>query len=641
MSAGRKNIMLGTAGHVDHGKTALVRCLTGCETDRLAEEQRRGLTIELGFAPCTMADERITGIADVPGHVDFIKNMVAAAHGIDVVILVVAADDGVMPQTREHLDILTLMGTARGLVAMTKVDLVEEDLREIVAADIRAFAAGTFLEGKPVCPVSSVTGEGFDAFFDALNAEVDAAPEKDTGGIFRLWVEKSFSIHGHGTVVTGIPTAGAVGVGDRLHLLPGDETARVRKMEVYGRAAETGRAGECVALNLADAGAIERGTVLAGADLFEPVSLCEAKLRMLTAAGRPLKDMAEVHLHVGTAEAAGRAALLEGAPLAPGGTAFAQLRLARPVPAAPGDRFVLRGPGPGGRLTTIGGGRICGISNKKLKRRRPRLLESLRRFDAALDDPAAWLDRHLAAAPATVSARALARAALVREDEAAAALAAMAADGTAVAAGGDRYLHRDVVDAAGGRVRDALAAFHDANPRRGGADPAEIRAALGLDPAVFAAAVAALADGGAVEQRGRLIALPGTGAALNAADRALRDRLERMLADAGYAPPRPDELAAACDCDTARAETILQVLCDEGTAVRLDRKVVMHAGAVQKAARTVRDLFAKNSGFETVAFRDALGVSRKYAVPLLDYFDTIRLTHRSGSRRTPGSAYTT
>ncbi|NBC10676.1 MAG: GTP-binding protein, partial [Planctomycetes bacterium] len=228
--------MLGTAGHVDHGKTALVKLLSGCDTDRLAEEKRRGLTIELGFAPCHMADDRIVGIVDVPGHASFIRNMVAGAHGVDVMILVVAADDSVMPQTREHLDVLTLMGARRGVIALTKIDLVDPELREFAVEEVRDLVRNTFLETAPICPVSSVTGEGFDTFVTALGAEVDACDPAPPRGPFRQWVERSFSVHGRGAVATGIPRAGQVALNARLRVLPGGHRARVRHLEVYGQA---------------------------------------------------------------------------------------------------------------------------------------------------------------------------------------------------------------------------------------------------------------------------------------------------------------------------------------------------------------------------------------------------------------------
>ena len=283
MSAARKNIMLGTAGHVDHGKSALVKLLTGCETDTLAEEKQRGLTIDLGFAPCRLADDRIVGVVDVPGHVDFIRNMVAGAHGVDVVIFVVAADDGIMPQTREHLHILTLMGLRHGLVALTKIDLVEADRCTQVIEDLRRILAGTFLANAPIAPISNITGEGYEGFFDSLNQVVTACEDRSSAGIFRVWVEDVFTIRGPGTVITGIPSSGLVRIGDPLTLLPAGRAGHVRRMQVYGDDATEARAGECVALNLPEFSheEVRRGMVLCASDAVAPVTMAEAELRIL------------------------------------------------------------------------------------------------------------------------------------------------------------------------------------------------------------------------------------------------------------------------------------------------------------------------------------------------------------------------
>ena len=309
----RRNLMLGTAGHVDHGKTALVKLLTGCETDTLAEEKERGLTIDLGFAPCRFADQRVAGIVDVPGHVDFIRNMVAGAQGIDVVILVVAADDGIMPQTREHLQILTLMGLQHGLVALTKTDIVDEARRDAVTADLRRLLQGTFLAQAPICPVSNITGDGYPAFFDALNDVVDACPDRPCSGVFRLWVEDVFAIRGAGTVVTGIPSSGTVRVGDELVLLPGTARARVRRLQVYGAESPDARAGECVALNMPDldVAGVKRGMVLADQFSPAPTLFAEGELHVLDSIRGGIDDLLEVHAHIGTTAVLAKVALLD------------------------------------------------------------------------------------------------------------------------------------------------------------------------------------------------------------------------------------------------------------------------------------------------------------------------------------------
>jgi len=642
MATQHLNITLGTAGHVDHGKTALVKMLTGCDTDRLKAEKDRQLTIELGFAPCRMADERIVGIVDVPGHVDFIRNMVAGAHGVDVVIFIIAADDGVMPQTREHLDILTLMGCERGLVALTKIDLVDDDLRDLVEVEVREFLEGTFLEQAPVCPVSSVTGEGFDTFLKALNAVVASCEPHETHGTFRQWVERTFSLKGIGTVVSGIPSSGEVRVGDRLRVVPGGQAGRVRGLQVYGEDADLGRAGECVAVNLSDlpADAVARGHVLTRGDALDAVTMAEADLAVLPRVPQPLEDYAEVHVHVGTAEAMAHVAILQGRTIAPGESRPVQLRLEAPVAVAPGDRFIVRGSVAGlagGQVTTLGGGRILGTSDVRLRRQRPWTLDHLAARRDALDSPQAWAAVILREAGEPLSREELARRARLQADAVDEALARLREAGTVRDADGGRWLHADVIASAAEAVVQALEAFHADHPLRQGMEEDALRRAADLDAAVFRPARDDLLAAGRVERRGTVLGLAGQGARLSAEDAALKSRIAEAYASAGLEPPDAETLAADLGDDGDRVAGLVRLLVDEGTLVAVGEDLVMHAEAVERAKDVAVDLFARAGGFSTVEFRDALGTSRKFAVPLLDYFDTLRLTVRKGSRRTPGA----
>ncbi|NLF30594.1 MAG: selenocysteine-specific translation elongation factor [Planctomycetes bacterium] len=638
----RKNVMLGTAGHVDHGKTALVKLLTGCDTDTLAEEKARGMTIELGFAPCAMADERIVGIVDVPGHVGFIRNMVAGAQGVDVVIFVVAADDGVMPQTREHLDILTLMGVRRGVIALTKVDLVDDELRQAAVEEVRAFVTGTFLADAPICPISTITGEGFSAFFEALDGAVNACAPRRLDGLFRLWVERSFSIHGFGTVVSGIPAWGSVAEGDRLIVQPSGQSVRVRKLQVYGRDASVGRAGECVAMNLADAdpAALSRGAVLTADPACHPATMVEAALTVLPSVPRPLEDYVEGHIHLGTAEAMANVAMLAGEPIAPGATALVQLRLREPLAAVPGERFVLRGSVAGlagGRVTTLGGGRILDVSDTRLRRGRPWVLGRLEARREALDDPRRWCETILREADAGLTRAELAARAHWTDAQVDAVLPPLVAGGVAIAEPGGLVIHAEALDALGDRAVEALDAFHAAEPMRAGMAPAALAAALDVSDRVGALTVERLAAARRIEGRGPLLGLPGRGVHLAEADRALADRIVGRLRDAAFEAPLPEDLAGELGIAPQRLASIVRVLADQGAVVPLDAKVTLHADAVQRARQVALDLFRQSGSFTTMQFRDALGVSRKYAVPLLDWFDTVRFTTRNGSIRRPGA----
>ncbi len=634
------NLTLGTAGHVDHGKTALVKMLTGCDTDRLKAEKKRGLTIELGFAPCRMADERIVGVVDVPGHVDFIRNMVAGAHGVDVVIFVIAADDGVMPQTREHLDILTLMGCRHGLVALTKIDLVDDELRGLVEEEVREFLKGAFLESAPILPVSNVTFEGYEAFFAALNQVVGQVRPHPQAGVFRVWVERVFSVKGFGTVVSGIPSSGEVRPGDRLRVVPGEASARVRRLQVYGEDADLGREGECVALNLADlaADAVERGRVLAAGDTVGPVRMFEAELRLLAHLPGPMPDYTEVHLHVGTAETMADVAILDAASVAPGETRLVQLRLREPLGVVAGDRFVLRAAMPGlagGRVTTVGGGRILDTSNLRLRRRRPWTLEALAARREALGSPRAWCAALLAEAGRARTPEVLAREARMPLLEVAPILEALAEEGVVREVGGGAYVHRETIADAAVALQAALEDFHTAYPTRVGAEVGALGSAV--PEGALAPALEALEAAGTLARHGSLVALAGRGAWLSETDRALCERLLEAYRIAHLAPPSPEEAAAEIGAPAADVERLVRLLVDEGELVRVDAALVMHAEAVERAKQVVVDLFRRGRSFATVEFRDALGTSRKYAVPLLDYFDTVRLTVRTANRRTPGA----
>jgi selenocysteine-specific elongation factor len=636
----RRNIMLGTAGHVDHGKSALVKMLTGCETDTLAEEKQRGLTIDLGFAPCQLADQRVVGIVDVPGHVDFIRNMVAGAHGIDVVILVVAADDGIMPQTHEHLHILTLMGLRHGLVALTKTDLVDAARRETVIQDLRRLLADTFLADAPICPLSNVTGEGFDGFFDALNQTVEACADRPCLGPFRLWVEDAFTIRGAGTVVTGIPTHGRIQVRDTLHLAPAGLTGHVRRMQVYGEDAAEGRAGECVALNLPelDYQAVRRGMALVESTSLGPVTMAEAELRILNSITTQIEDYLEVQLHVGTASVAANLALLESDAMTGGQTQFVQLRLAEPLPLVPGERFVARanvaGSGAAG-LTTIGGGQILGLSNTRLRRKKRWTIDWLAARRAAANDPLRWCEQMVreSASPATVGS--LQKKCWSRADEITGALEQLRT-AKRVLETGNGWLHCHTVREKGAAILSAMGNFHAAHAQRAGISREELLAELKLHPGLLDAALESLVQTKQLERNGALFAQAGWSSRLPDRDQKISDEIAAKLRQAGYAPPGLEELAAALGEPPQRVAALAKLLAERGVVIRLDEKVWMHRDAVEAGKQTALELFRKAPAFSTMDFRDAIGVSRKFAVPLVDYLDRIRFTARSGNSRTPG-----
>jgi selenocysteine-specific elongation factor len=642
MSALRRNLMLGTAGHVDHGKTALVKLLTGCETDTMAEEKQRGLTIDLGFAPCRLADQRVVGVVDVPGHVDFIRNMVAGAHGIDVVIFVVAADDGIMPQTHEHLHILTLMGLRHGLVALTKIDLVEAGRRSEVIEDLRRLLAGTFLADAPICPLSNLTGEGFGGFFDALNDVVVRCENRPVSGCFRVWVEDVFPIRGAGTVITGIPTNGRVQPGDRLFLLPAGSVGRVRRMQVYGEDATEGRAGECVALNIPelDHRAVHRGMVLCATDELAPITMAEAELRILEALPGTVEDYAEVQLHVGTASVMAHVAMLEFTQMTAGQRQMVQLRLAQPVPLVPGDRFVVRAnvadPVRGG-LTTLGGGRILGVSNVRLRRQKPWTIAALRARREAIDDPLRWCELRVRESGAPATARDLQRESLLRPDETTVVLEQLRAEGRLRRTPAGAWVHREVLEKAAATLLAEIRSFHSAHPEHTGVGREALVDRLKINAELFDLGTAWLLEQRQVQQCGELLAVADWEAQVPDRDQRLSDPVEAKLQQAGWAPPSLEELAASLGDSVQRISAVARLLADRGNIVRLDERVWMHRDAVEAGRQAALRLFRRAPLFSTMEFRDALGVSRKFAVPLLDHLDKVRFTVRSGHHRTPGA----
>jgi selenocysteine-specific elongation factor len=640
MNRVRRNIMLGTAGHVDHGKSALVKMLTGCETDTLAEEKQRGLTIDLGFAPCQLADKRVVGIVDVPGHVDFIRNMVAGAQGVDVVIFVVAADDGIMPQTHEHLHILTLMGLQHGLIALTKIDLVDAARREFVIQDLRRLLAETFLAHAPICPLSNVTGAGFDFFFDSLNETVEACGDRSCDGLFRMWVEDSFSIRGAGTVITGIPTHGCVRAGGRLELLPDGITSNVRSMQVYGQDASEGRAGECVALNVPefDHGKVRRGMILCESGGAAAVTMFEGELRILPSIKAKIADYLEVQLHVGTASVSAHLAMLEQTEMSGGEKQFVQFRLASPLPLVPGERFVVRanlaGSGVAG-LTTIGGGQVLGLSNLRLRRKKQWTLDLFAARREAIRNPLNWREQMLRESelPATVAS--LQKMSWSRAEEISAALEELRAQNRALPTPGG-WLHRDVIQKNAEKILSAVEKFHAANPRSAGAGRDELCASLELNAELFGTAAGSLLQNQQLESHGRILARAGWQARLPDGDQKTCDLIAARLQQSGWAPPGLAELAVALNEPPQRVAALTRLLAEKGVAVRLNDQIWMHREAVEGGKQTALKLFRAAPSFSTMQFRDALNVSRKFAVPLVDYLDKIRFTVRSGNNRTPG-----
>ena len=627
-------IVIGTAGHIDHGKSTLVKTLTGIDPDRLKEEQERGMTIDLGFARFSLPDGRRVGMVDVPGHERFIKNMVAGATGIDLVVLVVAADDGVMPQTREHLSIMQILGVTRGLVALTKIDMVEPGMVELAREDVRAATRGTFLEDAPILPLSSLTGTGLEEFKRELFRLAAETEPRSDAGVFRMPVQRVFSAKGFGTVVTGIPVSGAARVGDVLEVLPGGKRGKVRGIQAYQEAAARARAGHSSAINLSDLSIDEvaRGHVLATPGFFRPTRMVAARLEALPGLAQPLADRLAIRLHTGTLEVVGELVLLDCEELAPGKSALVQLRLEEPVVCAPGDRYVLRLASP---ALTLGGGVLLEESKHRLKRFKKFVLEELTRAHGGLGSPREHLDVVLArrspglASPAELAVE-IKRAAGETEQL----LGQLSAAGRVRALGTRGWIHAERLADARARLAGELARWFGENAHRTRMDVRDLRRLTGFEPGFLDALLEfeagektlALEAGGLVHPLGRA----------QSADAATEEAARAVLAALAkdpFQPPSPAELGQLLKLPDKRLRALLELLIDRGDVHRVNPDILMTREQFEGARAAVVENCQKNGSLDIPSLRDRLGTSRKYLIPLLEHLDATGVTLRQGTNR--------
>jgi selenocysteine-specific elongation factor len=613
--------VVGTAGHVDHGKSTLLTALTGIDPDRLREERERGMTIDLGFAWVTLPGGGDIGFVDVPGHQDFIRNMLAGIGSIDAVLLVIAADEGVMPQTREHLAILGLLGIDRGVIALTKRDLVDDEWAALAVADVRAALRGTPFADAPLVEVSATARRGLDELLLALERVLGAAPARRDIGRPRLPVDRSFTMSGFGTVVTGTLLDGSLAVGDEIAALPGDIRARVRGLQTHRRSLDVARPGSRVAANLSgiDKEAVSRGMVVARPGSLETTTLLAVRLELLASASASLEHDEEVKVHVGTAETMARAALLEGPEIAPGESAWVQLRLAAPVAVAVGDRLVIRRPSPS---ETIGGGAVADLATVRLRRRaetvaaleRRTAPSSASRLLASLDVP-------------RTAAEAAERSGLapVERD---AATDEVVADGRAVRLG-DALVSRDAFELLATHVERICAKAHRTTPLRAGASREEARSALGLSTKRFNALVEQLVAEKRLAERGSALALPSHRPQLSGDQERRWLSARAALAKEPLQPPSPSQLEAEHGLD----RELVAALAERGDVVRIGTEAVFLPAAVTHFARVVVDELAASGTITVARARDLSGSSRKHVLPLLQFLDDRGLTRRHGDDR--------
>jgi selenocysteine-specific elongation factor len=608
------SFVVGTAGHIDHGKSTLIEALTGIDPDRLEEEKRRGMTIDLGFASLALPSGRVVGIVDVPGHARFIRNMLAGVHGIDAVLLVVAADEGVMPQTREHLEIVDLLEVRRGLALLTKVDLVEADWLELVRAELAETLAPTSLRDAEILPVSAVTGQGLEELTRRLDALLAGTPAREDRGRPRLPVDRVFTISGFGTVVTGTLVDGQLRVGEEVELQPSGRRVRVRGLQQHGRRVEVGQPGSRLAANLVgvEKEDLRRGEVLARPGAVAATRRVDASVRVLRDSPLPLRHGAQLLLHTGTTEVSARAIVLAGDEIQPGASGWLQLYLGRPAAVAPGDRFVLRLPTPS---ATIAGGRFADVDPRRHARHDERVRESLERR-AAGD----VLQEELRKYPRGITAASLLRATL-----------AEGADVSSLDArrAGQWLFAPEAWASLAARTRRALEAYHRAHPRRVGMPREELKSRLGLAPAAFGPALAELVADGVLADRGGGLSLPEHRVEIDPAAGGPAGRLLELLGAQPFAPPSlPEAMREA----GASAE-VVRALAQRGELVRLSEEVAFTRAAFDSAVALVRAMVAADGSVSVASLRDRMGASRRPVLALLEHLDAQRVTRRVGDAR--------
>jgi len=621
-----RHYILGTAGHVDHGKSALIRALTGVETDRLKEERQRGISIELGFAEFVLSDRVALGVVDVPGHEKFVKQMVAGAGGVDLAFLVVAADEGVMPQTVEHLEILQQLGVSGGLIVITKTDLVDGEIAEVAAEEALDLAAGTFLEGRPVVMVSAVTGDGLDDLRTALLAEIEALPPRGCDGPFRLPVDRVFSMPGVGVIVTGTCWSGSVKSGDRLRLEPGGAAVRVREVQAHGKVVERGVSGRRLALALhgVKTDVVERGMQVVTEGAAGVCRRLDVRVDLVPHWKGTVKNRQRVHVHHAGREVLGRMVLLDREVL--GGdagerTGLVQIHLEDVLVAAAGDRLVLRFYSP---VTTIAGGRILACD----ARRR-------RRFDAEVLAELAILEQ---GDPAEIARRRLREAGL--SGLPATEYAAAAADPEAVPVGA-RVYHREATAAAAAAIGELVADYARRHPLRLGVPKEEVRRKIGFSAGAgeWNALLEAMSSDGGWVVSGDRIAVSADGPPLSGEPARILAEIERKLIACGLSWPGFAALGEGLPSERDGGQPVeeyLRHLQQRGRAVQVAPDYHVHARALAEVASRLREHFDAEPGIDFSTFRELTGLSRKLGIPLLEYLDARGITRRDGDRRLPG-----
>ena len=631
-----REIILGTAGHVDHGKTSLIRALTGIDTDRLKEEKARGITIELGFAYLDLPCGHRLGIVDVPGHEKFVKNMVAGASGMDLVAFIVAADEGIMPQTREHFEICRLLGIERGLIIITKKDMVEPDWLELVTDDVRTFFADSFLEDAPIVSVSSTTGEGIEEVRNILDQLVAASDFSEPHGPFRMPIDRVFSMKGFGTVITGTAISGRIKTGDDLMFYPSRKSGKIRGIQVHNKDTQEAEAGHRTAINLQglEKESINRGEMTAAVDCLQPSYLLDCRFLYLHSNKKPYKNRSRVRVHIGTAEIMGRIVLLTDEELAPGSEANVQILLEEQTGCWPGDKYVVRSYSP---IYTIGGGVIFNGSPRKRKRFRKENKQVFQTYRENIPEDLALLhikengyngltldklavkmgifgNRIKKIVQPPLSSRKII---LIDQDK-------------------QRMTVNVIYEKLGEKLSSVLTAYHEENPLKAGISKEELRSRLyrGLDQRLYQFLLNDLQKKGAIVQDQALIRLTDHQVSLKDEEKTLRRELETFYNQADLTPPTIKEVTTKFSKYPHHLlKEVMAIMVRDDELVKVSEDLYFYKPALKNLKERLVALLAKESEIDTPAFKDLTGLSRKFSIPLLEYFDKMKVTMRVGDKR--------
>lgn len=630
-----KQIILGTAGHIDHGKTSLIKAATGINTDRLKEEKLRGITIELGFAFIDLPGGRHIGIVDVPGHEKFVKNMVAGATGIDIVAMVIAADEGVMPQTKEHMEICSLLGIRHGFIVITKIDMVDEEWLELITEDIKDFVRSTFLENAPIIKVSSTTGEGIPEFIEVLDKLSSRLPDRPSSNLFRLPVDRVFTMKGFGTVITGTLISGEVEVGENVMLYPSLITSKVRGIQVHNNSLNKAGAGMRTAVNFQglEKTSVNRGDILSNSDVLIPSYMVDVSFFYLKGNKKPIKNRARIRFHAGTSEILGIIILLEKDELMPGESAIAQIRLDVPVTLVKNDRFVIRSYSP---VRTIGGGQILNPVPKKHKRFKPNVIKGLKSIIDGL--PENIISYYVnESGYGGVGFNELKIMTSLPNKKLQSTLQDLMSKRIIILADRENglYIHQNIFEKLKKEASECLGRYHKDHPLKAGMFKEELKSKLpgSLNSKFFNNLIMYMIKEGLIVQEENTVRLSSHRISLGSDQMDIRKKILEIYTKFGLTPPYFKELVISENFQLPRAKDVLTLLLEEGHLVKVKEDFYFHAQAIDNLKKRLVDFLVNQGEITTPQFKDMTGISRKYLIPLIEYFDAQNVTIRIGDIR--------